>query len=326
MELALHIFWTSIMPILIMVAVGFMLDRKFQLDLRSLSKLNFYILLPTYAFASLYTAHLDHESIEISLCAFLILFSNGFMATAVSKFLGYDHKKTMIIKNGTMFNNGGNIGIAIASFVFSNHPYIINGQTPYLQAGIVAIIATFVVQTIFCNTLGFYQAGTGNMTRRDALRMVFRMPMLYVVPAAILAKLIPVDFTTFMFWSPLTIISHAFVGMAIITLGVQLNRTPYNFFKFDVMVGTALRLIGGPIVAAVFLLIFMHIYGPISPIAAQAVTITYSVPTALNTALIAFEMKNNPELATQIVMATTVLSAITLPIAIIFAYNMFPLV
>ncbi|WP_251441487.1 AEC family transporter [Veillonella intestinalis] len=325
MSLFLHIFWTSVVPILALVLVGFILDKNFKLDLRSLSKLNFFILLPAYVFRSLYTAHLTAESIGISVCAFIILFSNSFMALGVSKFFGYDRKKTQIVRNATMFNNGGNIGVAIATFVFSNMPYIVDGQTPYLEAGIVAVIATFIIQTIFCNTLGFYQAGSGLLTRHDALKLVFHMPVLYAAPAALLARLIPYDLTTLVLWSPLNIFASAFVGMAMITLGVQMSRTPYNFFKKDVMVTTALRLIGGPILACVVMLLYILLYQPVDPIAAQAIIITYSVPSAVNTALIAFEMKNNPEFATQVVMSTTLLSAITMPIAILFAYYTFPI-
>lgn len=325
MSLFLHIFWTSVVPILVLVAVGFILDKNFNLDLRSLSKLNFFILLPAYVFRSLYTAHLTTESIGISVCAFIILFSNSFMALGVSKFFGYDRKKTQIVRNATMFNNGGNIGVAIATFVFSNMPYIVDGQTPYLEAGIVAVIATFIIQTIFCNTLGFYQAGSGLLTRHDALKLVFHMPVLYAAPAALLARLIPYDLASLVLWSPLNIFASAFVGMAMITLGVQMSRTPYNFFKKDVMITTSLRLIGGPILACIVMLLYIVLYKPVDPIAAQAIIITYSVPSAVNTALIAFEMKNNPEFATQVVMSTTLLSAITMPLAILFAYYTFPI-
>lgn len=324
MELFIHIFWTSVMPILIMVFAGFILDKLFTLDLRTLSKLNFFILLPTYVFTQIYTAHLTTESIEIFFCALLILISNSYVGVGVSKLLGYDLKKTQIIRNATMFNNGGNIGIAIATFVFSNVPYIVNGKTPYVEVGIVAIIASFIIQTISCNTLGFYQAGVGVLTKRDALRMVFHMPVLYVAPAAVLARWIPYDLTTLMVWSPLSIFSHAFVGMAMMTLGVQMSRTPLNFIKKDVMVATALRLIGGPIIAATLMLLLITLYSPVHPISAQAIIISYSVPSAVNTALIAFEMKNHPELATQIVMATTLFSAVTMPLAILFAYYLFP--
>ena len=42
-----HIFMNSMIPIFMLIGVGFVLDKKFKLDLYTLSKLNFYILLPT---------------------------------------------------------------------------------------------------------------------------------------------------------------------------------------------------------------------------------------------------------------------------------------
>ena len=42
--------------------------------------------------------------------------------------------------------------------------------------------------------------------------------------------------------------------------------------------------------------------------------------------LIAIEMKNNPEYATQIVMGTTILSAVTMPLFITIAYYLFPII
>ena len=53
-ELVGHIFMNSMVPILVLIGVGFVLDRKFKLDLYTLSKLNFYILLPTFIFRAMY--------------------------------------------------------------------------------------------------------------------------------------------------------------------------------------------------------------------------------------------------------------------------------
>lgn len=52
-ELVGHIFMNSMVPILVLIGVGFILDRKFKLDLYTLSKLNFYILLPTFIFRAM---------------------------------------------------------------------------------------------------------------------------------------------------------------------------------------------------------------------------------------------------------------------------------
>ena len=60
-ELVGHIFMNSMVPILVLIGVGFILDRKFKLDLYTLSKLNFYILLPTFIFRAMYEA--DRKSV-----------------------------------------------------------------------------------------------------------------------------------------------------------------------------------------------------------------------------------------------------------------------
>ncbi len=323
--LASHIFVTSIIPILLLIAGGFTLDKLFKLDLRTLSKLNFYVLLPAFIFQSLYTAHIGDESLEIGLCALVIIFSNSLLVSLVGYLIHYDKRRLQIIRNGVMFNNSGNIGVAIATFVFSNTPYVINGATPYVQLGIVSVISIFIVQTVFCNTLGFYQAGLGQMTAKEALRMLLRMPIIYVAPLAVLCKFLPFHLTSYFFWPPIHYYGIAYVGISMLTVGVELSRSPINFIKWDVLLAAGLRLLAGPLVAAGIALLFIHFYGALQPISAQAIIMTYSIPSGVSTALIAYETHNNPEFATQITMATTVFSAITMPLAILFAYYMFPL-
>ncbi len=326
MTLFIHIFFTTMIPIFVLIGVGVILDKKFSLDVGTLSKLNFYITLPAFIFRSLYKAEFDHTTLEIVFCGLAILFLNSLVASLICHFTHYDRRKTEIFRNATMFNNCGNIGVAVATFVFTNMPYVIDGQTPYLHVGLITVVALLIIQNISSNTLGFYQAGIGRLTARDALRLVFHMPTIYIVPAALLFKLVPYDLTTFFLWPSLNVFADAFVAIAMTTLGVQINRTSFNFFKLDVMLATFTRLILGPAVAYVAIIVFMAFYGRFHPIAAQTILINYSVPSAINTALIALEMKNNPEYATQIVMSTTLLSSVTMPIAVIVAYYAFPII
>ena len=187
MELFFHIILTSIVPILLLTLMGVLLDRWFHLDLRTLSKLNFYLFLPAYILKSFYVTDLNSESFEIFACALIILFANSLLAGIVAKWQGYGMGKTEIVRNATMFSNIGNLGVALGTFVFANDPYIIDGATPYLHDGVIAIIATFIIQTIFCNSLGFYQAGKGKLTTRDSIRTILHIPIIYCVPLSILA-------------------------------------------------------------------------------------------------------------------------------------------
>ena len=306
-----HIFMNSMIPILILIGVGFVLDRKFKLDLYTLSKLNFYILLPTFIFRAMYEAKLNSGTLEIVFVAFCVLILNSILSDVVGRMQGYDVAKIGTLKNCVMFNNVGNMGVALAIFVFTNVPYVIDGATPYANLGLVSVVSIMIIQTISSNTYGFYQAGAGRLSPRDALKVVFHMPMVYAIPMALLCQLLPFDLHGLFFFAPLNIFANAFVGVAMIALGVQINRTPLNFFKLDVMLASTI--------------LFIKFYGPMHPIAAQTIIITYSVPTAINMSLIAIEMKNNPEYATQIVMGTTILSAVTMPLFITIAYYLFPL-
>lgn len=325
LPLFIHIFETSIIPIFLLLLGGLLMDRLFNLDIRTLSKLNFFILLPSYIFQALYTANFDESSWQVTLCGVAVLALGSISAGVAGKIAKFSLPKTEIFRNGIMFNNCGNIGIAIITFVYSNAPFVVDGKTPYLADAAVAVVAILVIQNITSNTLGFYQAGHGRYTMRDSLSLVFHMPAIYIAPSALLLRLVPIDLTAMPFWPTLNYFSMAFVGIAMITLGAQINRTPFNILKKDVMLATFMRLIIGPCLAFVAVVAFGFFYQPLPSVAAQTLIITYSVPTAINTALIALEMKNHPEFATQIVMATTFISSFTMPLFILLAYYMFPL-
>ena len=237
-------------PIFILIGVGFILDRKFKLDLYTLSKLNFYILLPTFVFRAMYEAKFTSGTLEIVFCALVVLILNSILSGVVGKIQGYDVAKIATLKNCVMFNNVGNMGIALAIFVFTNVPYVIDGATPYADLGLVSVVSIMIIQTITSNTYGFYQAGAGRLSTKDALSVVFHMPMVYAIPLALLCQLLPFDLHGLFFFAPLKIFANAFVGVAMIALGVQINRTPLNFFKADVMLATSLRLVVRPLIAA----------------------------------------------------------------------------
>ena len=88
-----HIFMNSMIPILILIGVGFVLDRKFKLDLYTLSKLNFYILLPTFIFRAMYEAKLNSGTLEIVFVAFCVLILNSILSDVVGRMQGYDVAK-----------------------------------------------------------------------------------------------------------------------------------------------------------------------------------------------------------------------------------------
>ena len=63
----------------------------------------------------------------------------------------------------------------------------------------------------------------------------------------------------------------------------------------------------------------------LSGVTAQVLFISSSVPTAVNTALLAAECKNHPDFAAQVVLVTTLACPLTLIPVIYLAPQLFPL-
>ena len=182
-------------------------------------------------------------------------------------------------------------------------------------------IAVLVVQNITTNTFGFFNAGRATLHWKDSIKDILRMPVIYAIPSALILKLLPYDLTKAPIWKGLEYIRNGLISIALITLGVQLSRTKFQFGNKDAYIGAFIRLIGGPIIA----FILIKIMG-FSGIIAQALMISTSVPTSVNSALIAVEYDNHPDFASQAVLITTIFSAITLSLVIYLARIIFPIV
>ncbi len=317
----LHIFMTTIMPILVMAVAGFVLDRRFQMDLDTLSKINFYIVCPAFLFINTYQYRFSDSTLDLVNLNIVIFVLTLIGVLVLERLLRMTPERAGILRNSILFNNCGNIGVPLIIFIYSNTPYLdVAGSTPWLQAAIAVQIIVFAFQNIVTNSFGFYFAGKGQLSSRDAVKLVFSMPIIYAVILGLGLNQANIDITHLFIWPALENFSNALVMIALFTLGVQLSRTPFQFFKRDVLVASFGRLVMGPGIALVCLWIYMSVLGYDLPaVSAQVMFISAAVPSGVNTALIAAAMHNNADFATQIVVATTVLSAITLPGVIMLA-------
>ena len=63
----LQIISDNILPLLVFVFIGYMLDRKYKLDVASFTKLTFFIVLPCFIFYSIYVAEIDISMLHVFL-------------------------------------------------------------------------------------------------------------------------------------------------------------------------------------------------------------------------------------------------------------------
>lgn len=319
MAIFLHILGNNIIPIFIIIGLGYMISKKFDLSISTLSKLNFYLFVPGFIFYNLYTTDLSFDMVKILVFCVIYLIFNDVLSRVIAKIRKYDVGMTSAFKNSIMFNNTGNIGVSLVTLIFGGAPYIIDGKAPYLNVALTSQIMILVFMNVTMNTIGFYNAGRAKMNIKASMQQIFTMPSIYAIPLALLLKYFKVDITSTFIWPTLEYVKDGLVPIALISLGVQLSKTKFDFRNVNVNIAVFTRLIIGPMIALVLIQILSF-----NGIIAQVLLISYSVPTAVNTALIAVECDNNADFSSQEVMVSTILSGVTLTSVIYIARILFP--
>jgi predicted permease len=319
MDIFLYILSRNVLPIVFLILVGFTVSRKFDLNIQTLSKINFYIYVPFFIFMQIYTTEMPSEMLKVLLFVLLFAVTNSIVAEGISRVRKYDVGFKNAFVNSIMFYNSGNIGIPLITLVFSSGPFLINGQTPYLTMALTTQVVVLIVQNITTNTVGFFNAGKGSMHWSDSVKSILRMPTIYAIPLAFALKAMPLDLREFPLWPAFTYLKEGLISIALVTLGAQLSKTKFSLKNKEVYLSSFTRLIGGP----VFAFIIINILS-IRGIPAQALMISSSIPTAVNTALIAVERNNHPDFASQAVMTATMFSAVTLTIVVYVSRLLFP--
>jgi predicted permease len=312
MQALTHIITNNIAPIFVLIFAGYVFGKKLPIDVSTLSKAYFYVFLPGFLFSNLYEA--EFSAAVMSVLVFIIVFFgvNFVVSQLVGRWLGFGTDKLGNFANAVMFYNSGNLGIPLITLTFAG--------SPYQDLAVAAQLMVAVFQNIVTNSVGVFNIALANSSSKALLKKILCMPSLWMIPAALLARRLPMDLREIsMIWVPLKYVSGSLFALALLTLGAQLSRSQFSFGDQDVYFAVFMRLLVSPALAFVVLKL-MGITGVLG----QILLISSSVPTSISTALIALEFKSRPDFASQIVLVSTVLSALSLAVIIPAARLLFP--
>ncbi len=307
LSVILFIFANNIGPILIIIILGYLLNKSFELSIDSFSKINFYIFTPALVFISVYETQIAPELFRVlifGIMLVIILYAIGHFI-AIQK--DYSVSFTSAFSNSFIFYNAGNYTLPLIALVFNNSSFAISVQ-----------IMILLVQVSLMNTFGFINAAKGNLSLKKVIKKILYMPPIYAVFFALILKAFPRDITQNFVWSAIEFLKQGFVPIALLTLGIQLSNSKLTFKNKSIYLACIIRLIISPMIAYLLILIFNF-----QVITSQVLLISSAVPSAVITALIAIELKNEPEFAAQTVFMTTLFSIITIPIIIYISQIIF---
>jgi malate permease and related proteins len=303
---ALTVFAQVLLPILVVVASGYLLQRRLELDLHSVNRLSLYLLSPALIFSALAQSRIEAtETLRITAFMTLFVVAIGLVTWLVALVLRLDGIDRAALMLCVMFMNAGNYGLPAARFAFG-------------QEGFDRAVLFFVVQAILAQTLAIYIAGAGHGDRRGGLVQLLKMPQIYAVLAVLAVRLggLRLDpegegILNDVFRG-VDLVGDAAVPLLLIVLGLQLAETGRIGEGPKVALATVLRL-GLSVPLAIGLSYALNLDG----LSTKLAIMLSSMPTAVNVTILAIEFNVRPRFVSSVVVVSTAASVFSLTLILV---------
>lgn len=300
----LDVFLNVIMPIFLVAVIAAAFQRWRKVPVGPLSQVTLYILTPSLIFSSLIQQEIP-ASASARVVGAMLLSTALVLAVsiAISKLLRHDRAMQSAFTLSTGFPNSGNLALPILLLAFGD---------PGLALGVIV----FVTQAIVGQSLGVFIAARSQMNGLEPLKQVFRLPAVYAIGAALLVRLLGIELPPVIF-QPVNLLSQAAIPVMLVVLGLQLGIG----FNLDSFGSLAAALMIRLVVSAPLAYLATGILG-LGGLSRSVVIIVSAMPVAVFTTILSTEFRANPRFVTNVVITSTLLSAVTLT-AVISAVRSF---
>ncbi len=297
-----------ILPVIMLVGLGIILHRTFNFEMRTFSKLLFYYYIPALTFIKIYEAK---TSATLLLLVFAFLIMQFIILYCLSRVIAgirrLSRPMTASFTNSIVLSNNGNIGIPVNDLVFHHNP---------LAMSVQMVVVLFEIFVTF--TFGILNTSASRTGWKETAANFLKTPVFLCFLAGLSFNLFHWQLPAVL-WTPVNTIANGMLSVALVSIGAQIARINLKQHTATVLTSSLLRLIIAPVISF-FLISQLHLQGVI----AQALWIASAMPTSRNSAALALEYDNEPEFAAQVVLVTTLLSSLTLTLAVYSASQLFP--
>jgi len=302
-----NILTNVMLPIFLVILAGAVINLVIKMDVKTLSRLLFNLIIPVMLFLKIYESDLDGALLlQVGLITAGSMSILYILSLTIAKVFKFSRSETSVFVNTSTYFNSGNFSLPLMQILFNN-PLVIS-----IQAVIM------IVQTTLFFTTGVYTAGAGKKGPKEAIKHILKMPLIYVIIVAVVFKRMEIPI-----FQPvkeaLDLIGSGFSSLALLTLGAQLTQIKLSFSNYKIHMTNFIRLLIAPLIAFTLVTIF-----GIEGLTAQVLIIGMGAPSAVNVVLTAIELDNEPEFASQAVFSSTLLSSISLSLVIFLVFKYIP--
>lgn len=288
----------NILPIFVMAFFGFILQKWKHLDKKALSTAVLYVFSPALVFNSLVTSTLNGSEMgQLVLFSVTVIFSMGALSWLVSRALNLSRSDTALLIFVVMFVNGGNYGLTL-------------NKLRYGDEGLSLAVIYYITSTILVFTIGMFIASSGQVSWRDSLGRLMRLPPVHAVILAMIVYTFDLTIP-----NPLLrgigLAGQAAIPVMIMVLGMQLADLQGKATWKLAIPAISLRLLVSPFIA-----VFIAGVVGLSGLGRSVAIVEAIMPTAAISIVVANEFDMNQTAVTSIVALSTILSPLTVAVTI----------
>ena len=280
---------SPVISVFLLVAVGFIFAHWKKISLASVTEIIVYLGTPSLVFSSLASKPLFAADIVVLAGGILLIFAGvGLLIRFYFFIFGFSSRGFAL---PTLFMNAGNMGFPLALFAFG-------------QEGMQRATLLFLAITLLQYSLGIYILnGRGNWTE------IFRLPLIYAALAGLLFNLTEIKLPELLL-QPVTMLGQATIPIMLISLGYRLYQVE-SLQLGHALGGALLRIFGGFAAAN----IAVNLIGA-DGVNRQVLLLYGSLPAAVVNFVLTEKYRQNPGLAASIVVISTFISVLTIPIVL----------
>lgn len=298
MTAAIELLATNIAPIIIVAAIGGLVQRIFDLDPVPLSRAIFYAFGPALVFESIVTTTISAgDMLTMGIFAVLLPTLIGAIAFLVSRLLSLDAGTTSAVVLVTMFLNAGNYALPLVEFAFG-------------AEGLAWATIFFIVHALMLNSIAIFIASAGKEPISRALLQMLKVPAIYAIPLAFLMRTATFTLPLFIERS-VELLGDASIPSMLFLLGMQIVRAGKPKCWGLISLVTVLRLVVSPLLG--FPLARMI---GLTGAGFNAGVTESAMPGPVMATVLATEFEVQSDLVTGAVLITTLLSPLTLTVVL----------
>lgn len=286
----------TIVPVAFIVLTGYLVGKRIDFDLQTLSKLSIYVLVPVLIFDAMLRAKLTGSSVVgITAAFFLSSFLLYLLGLFLSRLLKFEAGPTKTLIASATFPNSGNMGLSLTFFALG-------------QPGLDRAIVYFIASSVLMFGLGpAFLRGGGVL---QSLLFTLRLPLFWTLAGGLLIRGLGLELPEAL-GEGVHLLGQACIPVMLLTLGIQIARSKPEWGAYELQ-ASSLRLIAAPLLAA----LAGWMLG-LERLDIQVLVLQSAMPIAVNAFLMAGEFGGDGPRAARAVVVSSVLSFATIPLVLL---------